>query len=115
MAHLAKGEEHQGHAALRESLTFHPTFHLRESPNIRLIMNTARIELLKFCLEEGKECPDGMMFHVGEILAALEAFPDARPYFAVEIESLREFSRGDSRDAERLLSTLRTLTLKILY
>lgn len=115
MAHLARGEEKEGHAALQESVTFHPPAYFRESPNVRLIMNTARIELLKFCLEKGKACPDGLSFQAGEILAALGAFRDARPYFAAEIESLKEFSRSGSTDTEPLLRTLKTLTAKIVY
>jgi tetratricopeptide (TPR) repeat protein len=115
LAHLARGEEQAGHAALQESMMFHAPYYFRESPNVRLILQTARIELLEWCLRIGKECPNGVAFHVEEIVTALEAFHEARPHFSEEIASLRQWSPSHAMDPERLCQTLRTLAAKIVY
>jgi tetratricopeptide (TPR) repeat protein len=115
LAHLAHGEEQAGYAALQESMIFHAPYYFRESPNVRLIMQTARIELVEWCLRTGKECLNGVTFHVGEIVTTLEAFKDAHPYFSNEIATLKQWSQGHAPDLEGLCNTLRTLATKIVY
>jgi hypothetical protein len=96
-------------------MTFHAPYYFRDSPNVRLIMQTARIALLEWCLRTGKACPNGMTFHVGEIVATLEAFHDARPYFSHEITVLKQWVQGHLMDMESLGKTLWALATKIVY
>ena len=63
----------------------------------------------------GRDCPQGLAFHVGEIVAALDAFPEAQPYFAAEFMALKQWSQGPLTETEGLHQTLQTLAGKIVY
>jgi len=115
LAHLAHGEEEAGHAALQEGMCFHAPYYFRDSPNVRLIMQTARIALLEWCLHTGNACPNGVPFHVREMRASLEAFPEAHPYFLNEMRALTQWSPGHPTAMEYLHKTLGTLATKIVY
>ena len=98
LAHLARGEKDAGQAALQEGMRFHAPDYFRDSPNVRLIMQTARIALLEWCLHTGNACPDGVPFHVSELCASLAAFPEAQPYFCMRCGR----SRTGRQDTRRL-------------
>jgi tetratricopeptide (TPR) repeat protein len=115
LAHLACGEEQAGHAALQEALCCHAPDYFRDSPNVRLIMQTARIALLKWCLQTGTACPDGVSSHVRELSAALAAFQEAQPYFLPEMRVLTHWSPEHSMALECLGTCLQTLAAKIVY
>jgi tetratricopeptide (TPR) repeat protein len=115
MAHLARGEQDAGVAALQEGMLFHAPDYFRESPNVRLIMQTARIALLEWCLHTGHACPNGIPFHVRELCASLAAFPEAQPYFRTEMRTLTHWSPGHPRAMTCLHHSLRTLAAKIIY
>lgn len=115
VAHLARGEESVGHEALQESLVWHPPYVFRDSPNVRLIQQTARVAMVEWCMHTGRDCPQGLAFHVGEIVAALDAFPDAHPHFVAELAVLQQWLCAQSADTACLRQTLRTLAAKIVY
>lgn len=115
LAHLARSEESAGYAALQESMTFHPPDYFRDSPNVRLILHTARMALLEWCWRTGRDCPQGVAFHVGEIVAALNAFPEAQPHFAAELMALKQWLQGPQTETADLHQTLQTLAGKIVY
>ena len=115
LAHLARGEASAGHAALQESMVWHPPYAFRDSPTVRLILQTARVALVEWCVHTGRDCPQGLALHVGEIVAALDAFPEARPHFAAELAALQHWLHAPPADTACLRQTLRTLAAKMVY
>jgi tetratricopeptide (TPR) repeat protein len=115
LAHLARGEQDAGYAALQEGMRFHAPDYFRDSPNVRLIMQTARIALLEWCLHTGNACPNGVPFHVRELCASLAAFPEAQPYFRTEMQALTHWLPGHPMASACLHQSLRTLATKIVY
>jgi len=82
---------------------------------VRLILQTARIALVEWCVYSGRECPQGIAFQVGEIVAALEAFPEAYPYFATELAALQHWWHVQPAATACLNQPLRTLATKLVY
>ena len=114
LAHLAKGEHEDGLEFLRKSYTLS----VDPQKTIAVVQETARIELLKHILDKQHTCSKDISEHVEALLKTLEVFSKTHPHFVHELHDelsqLQQYvNSGLSND--QLLSTLQSLTTKLVY